>query len=262
MSDRVTIAIEDHVAVVTMARHDKMNALDKEQIAAIVAAGREVSETPGVRAVVLAGGPRAFCAGLDMAAMASIAQDAQSGFQDRTHGRSNIFQATSMVWAECPVPVIAAINGYAFGGGFQIALGADIRIAAPDATFSIMEMKWGIIPDMGGMHLARRLLRGDVLRRLTYTAEVFDAEAALGWGVVTEVVDDPLARAMELARTIATRSPDAIRAAKALIDETELASPKDVLKAESRVQQELIGGANQMEAVMAGMQKRTPVFKD
>ena len=258
MSQRVTIDIQDHIAVVTMARHDKMNALDREQIEAII----EVSQAKGVRAVVLTGGERAFCAGLDMAAMASIAQDAQAGFQDRTHGRSNIYQATSMVWAECPVPVIAAIRGYTFGGGFQIALGADMRIASPDASFSIMEMKWGIIPDMGGMHLARRLLRGDVLRRLTYTAEVFGAEAALGWGVVTEVVDDPLARAMDLAGIIAGRSPDAIRAAKALIDETERASAEDVLKAESRVQQDLIGGANQMEAVLAGMQKRAPAFKD
>jgi enoyl-CoA hydratase/carnithine racemase len=263
MTDRVTIEIEDHVARVTMNRPDKLNALDPAQIEAIVAAGREVSETRGVRAVVLTGAGKAFCAGLDMASMATIAQDAaKNGFQARTHGISNLFQATAMVWAECPVPVIAAISGHTYGGGFQIALGADMRIAGPDARFSIMETKWGIIPDMGGMHLARRLMRGDVLRRLTYTAEVFDADAARDWGAVTEIADDPLARAMELARAIAQKSPDAIRAAKALITETEQTSPADTLLAESRVQEALIGTPNQMEAVMAGLQKRAPDFKD
>jgi enoyl-CoA hydratase/carnithine racemase len=263
MTDRVTIDIQDHVALVTMNRHDKMNALDPDQIDAIIAAGQEVSTTKGVRSVVLTGGPKAFCAGLDMASMANIAQDAQGdGLMPRTHGIANKFQATAMVWAECPVPVIAAINGHTLGGGFQIALGPDIRIAAPDARFSVMELKWGIVPDMGGLHLARRLMRGDILRRLTYTAETFGAEQALDWGVVTEITDDPLARAMELATAIAGKSPDAIRAAKRLISETEQTSPADTLLAESRIQQELIGTANQMEAVMAGMQKRAPNFTD
>lgn len=263
MNDRVTIDIQDHVALVTLNRPEKMNALDPAQIEAIIAAGQEVSASKGVRAVVLTGAGKAFCAGLDMASMASIAQDAaKTGLTPRTHGIANLFQATAMVWADCPVPVIAALSGHAYGGGFQIALGADIRVAAPDARFSVMELKWGIVPDMGGMHLARRLMRGDVLRRLTYTAEVFGAEQALDWGAVTEIAEDPLARALELAGIVAGRSPDAIRAAKALIGETEQASPAETLLAESRVQEGLIGRPNQMEAVMAGLQKRAPDFTD
>lgn len=263
MTDRVLIDFDNHIARVTLNRHDKMNALDMAQIEAIVEAGQKVAELKGLRAVVLQGGPRAFCAGLDMGAMASIAQDAAAtGFQTRTHGISNIYQATAMVWAECPVPVIAALRGHTYGGGFQIAMGADIRVAAPDARFSIMEAKWGLIPDMGGMLLTRNLLRPDVAKRLTYTAEVFDADAALGWGVVTEIDTDPETRAMAIAEQIATRSPDAVRAAKALFAEVEQASPAETLAAESRVQAELIGAPNQMESVMAGLQKRAPNFTD
>ncbi len=263
MSDRILIETHGHVAKVIMNRHDKMNALDPEQIEAVVQAGQDVGKMDGIRAVVLTGGPKAFCAGLDVASMPVIAKAAQTdGFQTRTHGRSNLYQATAMVWHELPMPVIAAVEGYAFGGGFQIMLGADIRVAAPGASFSIMEAKWGLVPDMGGMVLARSLMRGDVLRRLTYTAEVFGAEDAERWGVVTEVTEDPVARAMDLAQEIAGRSPDATKAAKALITETEFMDTADVLIAESAAQEKLVGSPNQLEAVMAGMQKRTPDFKD
>lgn len=263
MSDRILIETHGHVAKVVMNRHDKMNALDPEQIEAIVAAGEKVGEMDGVRAVVLTGGPNAFCAGLDVASMPVIAKAAQEqGFQARTHGRSNLYQATAMVWHELPMPVIAAVDGYAFGGGFQIMLGADIRVAAPGASFSIMEAKWGLVPDMGGMVLARSLMRGDVLRRLTYSAEVFGAEDALAFGAITEIADDPVGRAMELAQAIAGRSPDAVRAAKALITETEFMDAADVLIAESAAQEKLVGSPNQLEAVMAGMQKRAPDFRD
>lgn len=262
-TDRILIETEGHVARVTMNRPEKMNALDPVQIEAIVAAAEKVRTLPGIRAVVLTGGPRAFCAGLDVASMSVIAKAAQEqGFQERTHGRSNLYQATAMAWHELPMPVIAAVEGFALGGGFQIMLGADIRIAAPDASFSIMEAKWGLVPDMGGMVLARALMRGDVLRKLTYTAEVFGAEDALGYGVVTEIADDPVARAMALAQEIAARSPDATRTAKALITECEFADPAEVLLAESAAQERLVGSPNQIEAVMAGMQKRDPVFKD
>lgn len=263
MSDRILIETEGHVARVTMNRHDKMNALDPDQIEALVAAGESLRDRPGIRAVVLTGGPNAFCAGLDVASMPVIAKAAQTeGFQTRTHGRSNLYQATAMVWHELPMPVIAAVEGYAFGGGFQIMLGADIRIAAPGASFSIMEAKWGLVPDMGGMVLARALMRGDILKRLTYTAEVFGAEDAARWGVVTEIAPDPVARAMELAHAIAARSPDATRTAKALINDTEVMEAADVLLAESAAQEKLVGSPNQLEAVMAGMQKRAPDFTD
>jgi enoyl-CoA hydratase/carnithine racemase len=263
MNDRVTITETDQVATVTLSRPEKRNALDLPMIEGIVAAAESLRTRRDIRAVVLTGAGEAFCAGLDVTAMPMLAKVAgEAGFQTRTHGRSNLFQATAMAWAELPQPVIAAVHGYAFGGGFQIMLGADMRVAAPDARFSIMEGRWGLVPDMGGMVLMRRLARGDIIRRLTYTAEQFSATEAQAWGFVTELDAEPLARAQALARQIAEKSPDAVRAAKALISETELTGVAETLIAESAAQEALVGTANQMEAVMAGMQKRPPKFSD
>lgn len=264
MNERVTISETGQVAIVTLSRPEKKNALDLAMFEGIVAAGQALAERRDVRAVVLTGAGGTFSAGLDVNAMPEMAGFVarQGGIMARSHGRSNLFQAAAMVWAELPMPVIAAIEGYAFGGGFQIMLGADIRIAAPGAQFSVMEGKWGLVPDMGGLVLMPRLARGDVIRRLTYTAEVFGAEQAQGWGFVTEIAADPLARATELAQAIAGRSPDAVRAAKKLIDETATAAPEAALLAESAAQQKLIGTHNQTEAVMAGIARRAPNFRD
>lgn len=166
-----------------------------------------------------------------------------------------------MVWTRVPVPVIAAIHGVCYGAGMQLALGADIRIAAADARLAVMEMKWGIVPDMGGMVLLPRLVRSDVLRRLTYTAAPIEADRAEAWGLITEVADDPLARAMALAEELAQKSPSALRAAKALIGYAETHDPEAVLLEESRVQATLLGKPDQMEVVAATFQKRAPVFK-
>lgn len=179
----------------------------------------------------------------------------------RTHGMSNTFQRVCTVWRELEVPVIAALHGVCYGGGMQIALGADIRIAAPQTKLSIMEMKWGLIPDMGGMVVLPNLMRSDDMRKLIYTAEPILADDAQRMGLVTELAKDPLARAQELATEIAGKSPSAMRAAKALIDFAESgASVPDVLLEESRVQASLIGKPEQMEVVMANMQKRPPKF--
>ena len=264
MSDRVHITEVNQVATVTLARAEKRNALDFDMIKAIVAAGEGLAARRDIRAVILTGDGPAFSAGLDLNAMPDLAKLAMQGegFCKRSHGISNLFQAASMVWAQMPQPVIAAVHGYAFGGAFQIMLGADIRITAPDTRFSIMEGRWGIIPDMGGMALMRRLARTDVIRKLTFSAEEFDAPQALDWGFVTELSDTPLERARAMAADIANKSPDAIRAAKALIQETELMTWQDTLLAESRAQEKLIGQPNQMEAVMAGLAKRSPKFTD
>jgi len=264
MSQRVTITENGPVATVTLTRPDKRNALDLKMIEGLVAAGEALKARRDIRAVVLTGAGEAFSAGLDVTAMPLIVAAAMKdgGITQRTHGRANLFQAAAMVWAELPMPVIAAVHGYAFGGAFQIMLGADIRIATQSARFSIMEGKWGLIPDMGGLVLMRRLARTDVIRRLTYTAEIFEAPAALHWGFVTEIAENPLAHATALAHQIAARSPDAVRSAKRLITETELLGVEETLVAESLAQEALIGQPNQTEAVMAGMQKRTPEFKD
>ncbi|HGG05239.1 MAG TPA: crotonase/enoyl-CoA hydratase family protein [Aliiroseovarius sp.] len=264
MSQTVLFSQEGPVATLTLNRPEKLNALSLRLIEDLVAAAERLRHETHIRAVILTGSGDSFCAGLDISAMPKLLEFVQKGdgIMGRTHGDANLFQAVSTLWAELPMPVIAAVKGHVFGGGFQIMLGADMRIACPQTQFSIMESKWGLVPDMGGMVAMRHLARGDIIRRLTYTAEVFAANDALEWGFVTELAADPLARATDLARHIAARSPDAIRAAKALIRDSESMSRADILLAESRAQQALIGTPNQMEAVMAGFEKRTPKFRD
>ncbi|SHJ15646.1 Enoyl-CoA hydratase/carnithine racemase [Shimia gijangensis] len=262
---RVSVEIADHIATVTLTRGDKMNALDPAMIDAIIEAGEGLIDNSDVRVVVLQGEGKAFCAGLDVMSFAAMAgSDPEEIAMPRTHGDSNRFQQVAMVWQKIPVPVIAALKGVAFGGGFQIAMGADIRIAAPDTKMAIMEMKWGLIPDMGGMAILPMLARSDVIRKLTYTATQITAVQAEVWGLVTELADDPEAAAMELAREIAGKSPSAIRTAKRLIGyaEANAGQVADVLLEESREQVTLIGKAHQMEVIAANLQKRPPVFKD
>lgn len=253
---RVSIEIIDHIAHVTLTRGDKMNAVDPEMAEAIVAAGESLMDAD-IRAVVLSGEGKAFCAGLDVASFAMLAQgNPEDRVMPRTHGNSNIFQQVAMVWRKLPVPVIAALHGVAFGAGFQLALGADIRIAAPDTRLAVMEMKWGLVPDMGGMVLLPTLARSDVIRRMTYTATPIDAPQGLEWGLVTELSDDPLAAAKALATEIAGKSPSAIRAAKRLIAVAETMDEDAVLMAESREQTDLIGKPDQMAVIAANMTKR------
>ncbi|MEX0328111.1 MAG: crotonase/enoyl-CoA hydratase family protein [Ruegeria sp.] len=258
---RVSIEYKDHIAHVTLTRGDKMNALDDAMIKAILSAGQEVAAAD-IRAVVLSGEGKSFCAGLDMASFASMAHtDPTEWLMTRTYEDANEMQELAMIWRRVPVPVICAIQGVAYGGGLQIALGADIRIAHPEAKLAVMEMKWGIIPDMGGMVLLPNLVRSDVLRFLTYTARPVGAPQAADWGLVTKLSDDPLTEALALAEDIAGKSPSAIRAAKRLIEVAESRDRADVLLAESSEQVDLIGKPDQMEVVMAQMQGRKPEFK-
>lgn len=261
---RVSVTYDNHIAHVRLTRADKLNAVDQAMIDAVIAAGNEVAASDA-RVCVISGEGKGFCAGIDIAGLgAMLGQDPNELLMPRTHGggSTNQWQEVAMVWTRVPVPVIAAIHGVCFGAGLQLALGADIRIAAPDAKLAVMEMKWGIVPDMGGMVLLPRLVRGDVLRRLTYTAEPIAADKAESWGLVTEIADDPLTAAMALAEALVLKSPSALRAAKSLIAFSETHDAKEVLLEESRVQAELIGTADQMEVVAATFQKRDPVFKE
>ncbi|AXI41657.1 crotonase/enoyl-CoA hydratase family protein [Sulfitobacter sp. SK011] len=260
---RVTITYENHIAFVRLTRADKMNAVDQDMIDAIIAAGQEVAASD-TRVVVLSGEGKAFCAGIDITGLsAMIGKDPAELLMPRTHGEgtTNQWQEVAMIWARLDIPVIAALHGAVYGAGMQLALGADIRIAAPDTKLAVMEMKWGIVPDMGGMVLLPRLVRDDVLRRLTYTAEAIDTGQAERWGLVTEVADDPLAAATALATTIAGKSPSATKAAKQLISFAQMASVDDVLMAESRAQADLLGKPHQMEVIAAEFGKRPAVFK-
>ena len=259
MSDRVTTTVEGAVAHVRLTRPDKMNALDPAMFASIGAAIDALAERTDVRAVVLSGEGRAFCAGLDMASM----QAGGSGTGRERNAQGSILpQHVTWGWRNLPQPVIAAVHGVAFGGGFQIMSGADIRIADPQARFAIRELHWGLVPDMAGFPIWRGLIRDDVLRELVYTAREFGADEALAHGFVTRLSPDPLAVALALAAEIAARSPHAIRGAKRLLNMAHDADPRAMLQAETDEQVKVIGQPNMMEAVAANMGKRAPLFAD
>jgi enoyl-CoA hydratase/carnithine racemase len=266
MKDRIRLTITDGIADVRLNRADKMNALDPAMFRAIAETGARLKENPGVRAVVISGEGRAFCAGLDVERITAIAQGSSllpfADLTERTHGIANFAQHIVWIWRELPVPVIAAVHGVAFGGGFQLALGADLRYVAPGTRLGIIETKWGLVPDMAGTQLMRYLAREDVVRELTYTARIFSAEEALAYGFATRLTADPLAAALATARDIAGRSPDAIRAAKRLLNQAVACDARAGLAAETDEQHELIGRPNHVEAVRANLENRSPSFAD
>ncbi|RZN13187.1 crotonase/enoyl-CoA hydratase family protein [Bradyrhizobium genosp. SA-3] len=269
MEERVSISITEGVADVRLVRADKMNALDQAMFEALVAATERLSKDKSVRVVVLSGEGRAFCAGLDMGRFAAMKEKGGNGIPGgenrdltkRTHGQANFPQQAVWGWRQLPVPVIAAVHGVAFGGGFQLALGADMRFLSADARMSVMEIKWGLVPDMAGTPILASLVRDDILRDLTYTGRIFSAQEAMTYGLATRICDNPRASALEVAREIAGKSPDAIRAAKRLLNNLSV-DPGPALLAESVEQQKLIGSANQTEAVRANLEKRAPKFAD
>ena len=267
MKDRVSIDLKDGVADVRLIRADKMNALDDAMFSGLIEAAEKLTTMKGVRVVVLSGEGRAFCAGLDMGRMEAMkAQgEALAGLRDltaRTHGPANRPQWAVWAWRELPVPVIAACHGVAFGGGFQVALGADIRLSTPDCRFSVMEIRWGLVPDVAGTQLMRHLAREDVVRELTYTGRIFNGVEAKEYGFVTKLCDDPRADALAMAREIAGKNPHAIRAAKRLLNLAVATDARTGLQAESKEQVRLIGSPNQIEAVRSEMAKQKPHFSD
>jgi enoyl-CoA hydratase/carnithine racemase len=262
-TQRVQVTVADHVATVTLSRPDKHNALDRAMFEGIAAAAAEVAATPGVRAVVLHGDGPSFCSGLDVASILADGPDGFAFLNDRSGPReANLAQRVSTDWLDLPFPVIAAIHGNCFGGGLQIALGADLRIAAPDAKLSVMESRWGLVPDMGITQSLPRLVGIDVAKELTFTARRVSGEEAPGIGLVTRCADDPLAAAQELAAEIAGRSPDAVRAAKKLYEETWPAATGNALALETELQIGLMGSPNQLEAVRSGFAKEPGNFTD
>ena len=254
------------VAEVILNRPDKMNAIAPDMFTALIDAGESLITNTSVRAVVLRGEGRAFCAGLDLVNFenmkAGIDMIDPARLTERTHGDANKFQRVATVWRDIPVPVIAALHGVAFGGGLQIALGADIRLVTADIKMSIMEIKWGLVPDMAGMIFLRQLMRADVARELIYTGRIIGGTEAVALGLATRVVDDPLASAVQLAQEMTQKSPLALRAAKRMLNQWGDASDAALLLAEADEQSRLIGRAEQMEAEQANLEKRLPVFHD
>lgn len=268
VSERVVVTIRDGVADVRFNRPEKRNALDGEQFLAIAEAGERLKSEPGVRVVVLSGEGSSFCAGLDFSIFGEMTGGDGGARADGNPGRltesglTHLGQQICWVWQELPVPVIAAVHGHALGGGLQIALGADIRIAHPATQLSVREVHWGLIPDMTGTFTLSRLVRNDVARELTYTARVLDATEGHALGLVTRLSETPYDDAMALATEIAGRSPHAVRAAKALFSRMYEADVAEQFAQERQRIGALVGSPNQVEAITANLQKRPPVFAD
>ncbi|MGH2987926.1 MAG: crotonase/enoyl-CoA hydratase family protein [Solirubrobacterales bacterium] len=262
-AERVRIEVADHVADVRMVRADKHNGLDWRMFVALNEAIDELRAEPGVRAVVLSGEGASFCAGLDFASfIAGDGELAGEGLERPDGELANRAQRVAFGWRELPVPVIAALRGACFGGGLQIALGADLRLAAPDTRLSVMEIRYGLVPDMSLWQTLPRLVRDDVARELTYTGRVVEADEGLELGLVTRIEADPRGAARELAAQIAARSPDAVRRAKRLANETPKLQAADALALEEELQRELLGTPNQAAAVQATLGKRPARFAD
>ena len=266
-TDLVTIELSDGVADVRLNRAEKYNALSGAMFREIIAAGESLAKDPSVRAVVLSGNGPGFCAGLDMSSFAGMADDAGSNTNvdallERGELPENHAQRPAYVWKRLPVPVIAALHGVAYGGGAQVALGADIRIAHPEMKMSVMEIKWGVIPDMSLTQTLRDLVPLDVAKELTFTGRILSGEQALEQGLVTRLSDQPLEDALALAHEIAGKSPDAIRAGKHLLDTAWHADERTGLELEASLQTQLIGSPNQVEAIKANFEKRAPNFAD
>lgn len=263
--DRVVWEVAGGVADVQLNRPDKLNALDPAMFSALGRAGDALGADPGVRAVVLSGAGKCFCAGLDLATFAAMGSQGAGGLagnlEDRPSGRdANWAQHAAQVWADLPVPVIAALHGVALGGGLQVALAADLRIVAPDSRLSVLEIRWGLVPDMTGTWRLPRLVGLDVAKELTWTGRMVSGTEAVALGLATRVSDDPHADALALARQLATSSPDAIRTAKVLLDAAPAATAGEQFRAESRMNGGLLGSPNQTEAVRAFFDKREPEF--
>lgn len=259
MSERVRIDRHDSIAEVVMNRPDAINGLDYEMFTGLVGAARALGRDRSVRAVILRGEGRGFCAGLDFKSWGRQRGRMLRSFMKWGVKKTNLYQEAGYCWRRLPVPVIAVVHGACYGGGMQIALGADFRFAAPDADLSIMEAKWGLIPDMSGSVTLRELLPMDQAMRLTMTGERFSGTRAKALGLVTEVSDDPLA-ARALAAEIATRSPDAVALSKRLFHSSWTVSERRAFRVESALQLKLLLGANHKEAVKANMEKRAPRF--
>ena len=261
----VDIKTEDGIAEVVLNRPDRKNALSEAMFDAIAAAGETLKTMPEIRVVVLSGAGGDFCSGLDMAFMGEMAgrlPELRETLLNPPAGEvANWFQKPSYVWQELKIPVVAAIEGVCLGGGLQIALGADIRVAHPDARLSIMEAKWGLIPDMGISQSLPKLMPADRAKLLMMEAKIISGATAVRDGLVTELSEAPLDRAREIARGLAATSPDAVQGIKRLVEEVWTLPAQEGLAIEARIQAPIIGAPNQIEAVVANMQKRAPVFK-
>jgi enoyl-CoA hydratase/carnithine racemase len=261
-AERVEIEQRDGVAAVRLDRGEKHNALDLEMFRAIATAQESLRGEPGIRAVVLSGNGPSFCSGLDLGAVATGVFDINELIDRPADEVANLAQTVAYGWRTLPIPVIAAVHGVCFGGGLQIALGADLRIVAPDARLSLLEIKLGLLPDMAISTSLPRLVRADVAKELAWSGREVSGAEAVELGLATRVAEPPLEAALALAQLIATKSPDAIRAIKRLFDEAWQRPPEASLRLETELVRTLLGGPNQIEAARAAIAGEEPAFAD
>lgn len=269
MSDALQITIENHIAHVRLNRPEAHNAIDGPIMNGLLDFARSMMDPNDVRAIVLSGNGKSFCAGLDMSAFAEMSSGELSGdsenvaqaMQDISPGGANRAQQVGWLWQEVPVPVIAAVHGAALGGGLNLALGADIRLVHPKAKLGFVEITWGLLPDMSATQSLRRLIALDRMKELVLTGRKFNGEQALQYGLATELCDNPVDDALALAATIASRNPDAVRAAKQLLNNSALVDVATGLAEEAATTRQLLGSANQLEAITAQFEGRAPKFE-
>lgn len=258
---RVLLDIQDNIAIVTLNRADKYNGLDWAMFSGIVSTVKTLKKNKTVRAVILRGDGKVFSSGLDVMSMKKDPLFIPKLLIKPGTKISNVAQDVSYLWRELPIPVIAVTHGKCYGGGLQIAMGADFRFSTPDCEFSILEAKWGLIPDMAGMLAWREVLRGDVLRDLTYTGRMVQAEEAKQIGLISRIEEDPMQAALDYAQELAARSPDSVGASKLLINRIWAASDKGVLNWETKLQKKVLGRWNQLAAASKNTSKTPKEYK-
>lgn len=262
MNDRVRIHVDGPIAYVTLTRPDKHNGMDLDMLKGVIRAQKQVRKLKGIRAVILQGEGPSFCAGLDFKSVLGEPVKAALAYLQLWWPIRNDFQTWSMGWRKLPVPVIALMHGNCFGAGLQLALGADIRICTPDAKLSMMEAKWGLVPDMGGIALMRELMPLDAAKEITMTGRIMSGTDAKAIGLVTHVSKEPLAHALAIIEEMSTRSPDAVGGGKFLLQQAWRASDWMALRAERLWQRRMMGNTNQRIAVQRNQQKKEIPFKE
>jgi enoyl-CoA hydratase/carnithine racemase len=256
MTELVTCTVSDGIAHVRLNRPDKLNGLTLETLDQLVATGRRLRADRTLRAVVLAGEGSSFCAGLDFGTVMKQPSGIVKAFAPRPWRGTNTFQEACWVWRRLPVPVIAAVHGHCFGGGIQIALAADFRFATPDSEWSVLEAKWGLIPDMSGVQSLKELVGIDTAKRLTMTGMRVSGKEAADLGLVTELAADPVAAAEAFARELSTRSPDSVAAAKRIFNRSWTSGPRATFARERLEQAYLLLAANTKAAQKAAFAKK------
>lgn len=262
MESRVLVEYQDDIAIVSLNRSEKYNALDMAMFDGITGTVAKLKENKSIRAVILKGNGKGFCAGLDMVSVLKNPLNAHTLLKKEAHEVSNLAQDVGYLWRSLPVPVIAVTHGSCFGGGMQIALGADFRYSTTDCRFSIMEAKWGLIPDMSLSVTLRELTRIDIAKELVMTGRIFSAEQALDYGLITKISEAPLEDALEFAKQLSVRSPDAVMYGKKLLNETWVTDDKSALDLESAYQKKLLGRWNHLVASSRNFFKSPLGFKE